>query len=341
MSEGLGIGIIGAGRWARQHVGAIHKTPGARLVAMAARSQETASAAEAEFGVKCYTDYNELLAHPEVEAIIVAAPNYLHYSLAKAALQAGKHTLVEKPMSFTTAECDDLIQTARAKGKVLYVGHEFRMFSIWAGAKRLLSEGVIGQPLFADIQLWRYPYRSGSGGWKQDPAKVGNWLLEEPVHYFDLACWFFNQSEPRSIYARGNSRTEDKAAVYENFSALVDFQNGSYVNVTRIITAYNFEIGMRFTGTEGVLKASWFGEADISLSPVARLTTYRYEDKVEREVAVTQQTGHAFELARQTAAFVEAIQTGKPAVSGEDGRRAVLLSNAALESLQSNKAVQF
>jgi myo-inositol 2-dehydrogenase/D-chiro-inositol 1-dehydrogenase len=339
MSETVGIGIMGAGRWARQHVGAIQKTPGAKLVAMAARSPETAAAAEAEFGVTCYTDYNQLLARPDIDAIIVAAPNYLHYPLAKAALEAGKHTLVEKPMSFTIQECDDLIRIARGKGKTLYVGHEFRQFSIWSETKRLLSEGAIGQPLFGDIQLWRYPYRSGAGGWKQDPAKVGNWLLEEPVHYFDLACWFFNQSEPRSAYARGNSRTEEKAAVYENFSALVDFQNNSYVNITRVVTAYNFEIGMRFTGTEGVLKASWFGEADVSLNPTVRLATYRYEDKVEREVAITQQTGHAFELAKQTAAFLEAIKTGQPAVTGEDGRRAVLLCNAALESLQTGKVI--
>ncbi len=335
----IGIGIIGAGRWARQHIAAIQKTPGAKLVALAARSPETAAQAGAEFGVPIFTDYQEMLARPEVEAVIVAAPNYLHYPLGKAALEAGKHTLVEKPMALHTHECDDVIAAAQTSGKVLYIGHEFRGFAIWGKVKELLAQGAIGTPKFGDIQLWRYPYRSGAGGWKQDPAKVGNWLLEEPVHYFDLVSWFLSHTEPRSIYARASSRTPDKEQIFENFSALVDFKDGSYVNITRIITAYDFEISIRFTGTEGVLKASWKGEVDISLNPQVSITLYQYEDKVEREIEVTKQTGHAFELPNQTAAFLKAIETGQPFVSGQDGRKAVMLCEAALESLKTNKVV--
>jgi myo-inositol 2-dehydrogenase/D-chiro-inositol 1-dehydrogenase len=336
----FGIGIVGAGRWGKQHIQALSQTPGGKLVALAARSPETAQAMQVEYDVPCYTQYEELLARPEVDAVIVATPNYLHFPVALAALKAGKHVLVEKPMSLSVSECDQLIEAAKAAGKVLFVGHEFRQFAIWREVKRLLSEGAIGQVRFGDIQLWRYPYRSGSGGWKQDPAKVGNWLLEEPVHYFDLAGWFFSGHKPRSIYARGNSRTPEKAEVYENFTSLVDFDDNSYVNITRIVTAYNFEIAMRFTGTEGVLKASWQGEVDISQHPRVRLTLFKYADQTEQELEITQQTGHAFELARQTGRFLEAIQNGQPDVTGEDGRQAVLLCEAALTSIKENRAIE-
>ncbi len=334
-----GIGIIGTGRWGKQHIEALSKTPGGKLVALAARSPETCAAMEADYGVTCYSDYHSLLLRPDIDAVIVATPNYLHYPIARAALKARKHTLVEKPMSLNVAECDELIQASKEADRVLFVGHEFRQFAVWREVKRQLATGAIGRPLFGDMQLWRYPYRSGSGGWKQDPAKVGNWLLEEPVHYFDLACWFFESSPPRSIYARGNSRTAEKAAVYENFSALLDFADGSYINVTRVVTAYNFEINMRFTGTEGVLKASWQSDTDISQHPQVRSTLYTHADKTEQEIPITQQTGHAFELTNQTAAFLKSIQTGQPDVTGPDGRRAVLLCEAALTSLQENRVI--
>lgn len=338
----LGIGIIGIGRWGKQHVVALRQTEGARLVAVAARSPETSAAAQAEFGVPSYTDYQDLLARADVEAVTVVAPNYLHYALTMAALQAGKHVLVEKPMAFTSTECEQMIAAAHQAERVLYVGHEFRQFAIWRKVKELLAAGAIGQPLFGDIQLWRYPYRSGSGGWKQDMAKVGNWLLEEPIHYFDLACWFMEGSKPHSLYARASSRSPEKAQFFENFTALLDFQDGSYVNITRVVTAYNFEIGMRFTGTDGVLRASWEADVDISLQPRASIKLYSQADKTEREIAVTQQTGHAFELANQTAAFVAAVRGGQPpAVSGEAGRRAVQLCEAAFASLTEDKVIKF
>src|SRR5690349_1077367 len=109
----LRIGIIGSGRWGKQHLEALRKTPGGVLVGLSARSPETCQTMEAEYGVPCYPDFHTLLMRTDVDAVIIATPNYLHYSMARAALAAGKHTLVEKPMSFTVAECDDLIQVAK------------------------------------------------------------------------------------------------------------------------------------------------------------------------------------------------------------------------------------
>jgi myo-inositol 2-dehydrogenase/D-chiro-inositol 1-dehydrogenase len=340
MSE-VGLGLIGLGRWGRQHIDGVQKTPGCRLVAGSSRTPETCAAIQQEFGFECYTGLDELLARPDVEAVIISSPNYTHYPFAKQALLAGKHTLLEKPMAFNTGECDDLIATAEKSGKVLWVGHEFRQFAVWREVKRLLATGAIGTPRYGSIQLWRYPYRSGSGGWRADSEQVGNWLLEEPVHYFDLGSWFMQgYGKPQKLYARASSRSAETAQFFENLSALLDFDNGAYLEISRTVCAYNFEIRVRFTGTEGVLKAKWKAEADRSLNPRVRIKLFRFAEQKEEEIPITQQTGHAFELGVQTEMFIKAIRGEKvEMVSGRDGRAAISMCEAAAESIKSGLPV--
>ena len=94
------------------------------------------------------------------------APNRLHFEIGQAVLESGKHLLLEKPMALSVADCDRLIEQAGKECRVLAIGHELRLSSLWGGAKRLIDEGVIGEPRHVLVELSRFPYRQGSGGWR-------------------------------------------------------------------------------------------------------------------------------------------------------------------------------
>src|SRR3954469_13600813 len=145
----LGFGLIGFGAWGRFHADAIAKTSGATLKAIAARSDTTRAAAREAFPTaEVFADYRELLARPDIEVVDVVVPSYLHHEIASAALAAGKHLLLEKPMALSLKDCDDVISLARKNNRIFAVGHELRLSSLWGKAKELIASGFIGEPKY-------------------------------------------------------------------------------------------------------------------------------------------------------------------------------------------------
>src|SRR6266513_249222 len=124
----LGIGIIGTGGISRAHADGYRKLAGqARLVAVADIDLGRARAAADEWGVEhAFADYRELLDLKEVEAVSVCTFNRAHCGLTVAALEAGKHVLVEKPMATTTEEARRMVEAARRSGKLLMVEMKWR-----------------------------------------------------------------------------------------------------------------------------------------------------------------------------------------------------------------------
>src|SRR5262249_53160409 len=150
------------------------------------------------------------------------------------ALTSGRHVLLEKPMCLTIDHCQELIATARARNLVLAIGHEMRLSTLWGKARELIASGALGDPLYALIELWRKPYRLGAEGWRYDIDRVGNWILEEPIHFFDLARWYFKGvAEPVSVYARANARLADHQELQDHFSATLNFSGGRYAVISQ------------------------------------------------------------------------------------------------------------
>src|SRR3954470_8653249 len=105
-NSSLGFGLIGFGAWGRFHADAIAKTGGAELKAIAVRSDASRRAAQEAFPhAQIYADYRELLGRPDIEAVDVVVPSYLHHEIASASLASGKHLLLEKPMALSLREC--------------------------------------------------------------------------------------------------------------------------------------------------------------------------------------------------------------------------------------------
>jgi myo-inositol 2-dehydrogenase/D-chiro-inositol 1-dehydrogenase len=336
----LGFGLIGFGAWGRFHADAIAKTKGTGLKAIAARSDASRRAAEEAFPhAKAYTDYRELLARDDIEVVDIVVPSFLHHEIASAALRAGKHLLLEKPMAISLRECDDLIALARERKLVFAVGHEFRLSSLWGKAREMIASGFIGEPLYVLIELSRRPYRLGSENWRYDIARVGNWILEEPIHFFDLARWYLSDiGEPQSVYAAASSRQTGHPELKDNFSAIVHFPGGAYAVVSQTLAAFEHHQTVKVTGTKGALWASWSGALDRTLHPTYSLRAFDGESV--QDIPIDKITGEVFELEDQMAMLVRAIRGGERlSCSAVDGRWSVAMCLAAQQSVDTGRAV--
>lgn len=336
----LRFGLVGYGAWGRHHASAITPTTGAELVAVAARSEATQDKARVEHPTaQVYGDCAEMLRREELDVVDVVLPSHLHHDVARAVLESGRHLLLEKPMALTVPQCDDLIRLAGAKGRVLAVGHELRLSSLWGKVKELVDAGAIGDPLYLLIELWRRPYRQGADGWRYDIDRVGNWILEEPIHFFDLARWYFaSAGEPLTVYARASSRQPDHPELQDNFSAVLTFPGGAYAIIAQTLAAYEHHQIVKLTGSRGALWATWGGEMDRTLHPVFSLK--HHDGQLVRDVPITKMTGEVYELEDEVALMVRAVRDGVPPVAtGEDGRRAVALCLAAQRSADSGAVV--
>lgn len=335
-------GLIGYGAWGSHHARAISESPDTELIAIAARSPESQAAARAKHpDAAIVADWRELLARPDIDAVDVVLPTDLHHPVGHAVLESGRHLLMEKPMSASVAQCDDLIALARAKGRLLAVGHEFRLSSLWGRAKEMIDAGAIGEPLYALIELWRNPYRLGAGGWRYDIARVGNWILEEPIHFFDLARWYFSRAgAPVSVYARANSRQPDHPELQDNFSAILNFPGGGYAVISQTLGAFEHHQVAKVTGTRGSLWARWSGAQDRTFQPTFSLK--HHDGETVREIPITKMTGEVYELVDEISAFAAAIRDGAPLpATGEDGKWSVAMCLKAQESVETGRVVTF
>jgi myo-inositol 2-dehydrogenase/D-chiro-inositol 1-dehydrogenase len=340
MDTPVRFGLIGYGLFGAHHARAIAKTAGAKLVAIAVPSETSQQAARAEHpDVDLYADYRRLLERKDLDIVSVVAPNRLHFELGKAVLESDKHLLLEKPMALSAAACDELIELARERQRVLAIGHELRLSSLWGGAKQLIEQGAIGEPRQVLVELSRFPYRQGSGGWRYDLNHVGSWILEEPIHFFDLACWYLASSgEPTSIYARANSRQTDRPELTDNISAIVDFERGAYAVITQTLAAFGHHQTAKIAGSEGTIWA-WWSAADARSDRPTFALRYGLGAQVT-EFRCEKPAGELLELADEIAAVTESVRTGAPPpCTGEDGRRSTVLCLAAQRSIETRQIV--
>jgi myo-inositol 2-dehydrogenase / D-chiro-inositol 1-dehydrogenase len=333
-------GLVGYGAWGSHHARAIAQTPGAELTAIAARSDETRATARSDHPrARVYADYSQMLRDELLDAVDVVLPTDLHHEAGMAVLESGRHLLLEKPMALTLAHCAELIALAAAKNLRLAVGHEFRLSSLWGKVKEMVDGGAVGEPLYLLIELWRRPYRLGSQGWRYQIGRVGNWVLEEPIHFFDMARWYLGGAgEPVAVYARANSRQPGHPELQDNFSAVVSFPAGRYAVISQTLAAFEHHQVVKLTGTRGALWATWGGSMDRTFHPTFSLK-YHDGEKVA-DVPITKVTGEVYELEDEVAMMVRAVRDGAPvAATGLDGKWSVGLCLAAQRSVDTGAVV--
>jgi len=214
--QDFNIAVIGAGYWGRKHVDELSKSTVARLSAVADPSEASRKFCEEKYGVATFADYREMLADQKISAVSICTNNELHFQVAKDALEAGKHVLVEKPLTTDAITSQQLISIAKGRGLVLCVGHLFRFNNAVMKLRQLFREGFFGKPYFMKIEWTNH----------NGPVPGRSILMDLGPHAFDIPHFITGWWPKKSIYFGSHFR---RGELEETTFLESDFGNGFYM----------------------------------------------------------------------------------------------------------------
>lgn len=272
MKNRVRFAVIGAGSIGLHHLEALRKCDRAELIAIAeSNPQRLAEAADRFRPSARYADYRQALARPDVDAVSIALPNYLHASGALAALRAGKHVHLEKPMALNAREAGRIIALAKKNRRVLMVGQNMRFTRDAQMLRLLIEQGALGDIYHARAWWIRRAGIPRIGSWfTQKKFAGGGALLDIGVHMLDLALHLMGNFQPQSVTGithacfgpRGlggggwGSSEIDKNAVFDvddYAAALIKLKGGKSVILEAAWAAHVPEPshGVQLYGTDG------------------------------------------------------------------------------------------
>lgn len=221
-------GIIGTGVISRFHAQAIQALPQATLAGIAGRTPESSSALAEEFGTRAHASIDALLADPAIDVVTICTPSGQHRESAIAALRAGKHVVVEKPMEISTERIDEMKTVAQQCGRTL-AGILNRRFQPGVEAtRRAVATGRLGRLTSASIHLKWFRsqdyYDSGAwrGTWELDGGGV---LMNQGIHSIDLLLHLVGPV--RAVQAQTACLAHERIEVEDHAVALLEFANGA------------------------------------------------------------------------------------------------------------------
>ena len=221
---------------------------------------------------------------------------------------------------------------------MLNIGHELRLSTQWGTIKRIVEQGEIGEPLYANVSLFRFPYRKGSEGWRWTRDLVGSWILEEPVHFYDFVMWYFEKwGDPTSVLAFGNSNDRE-TGLYDNFTSIVRFPQGIYAVITQSIAGFEHHQVLEVVGREGSVRAWWSGAMDRTLKPSYELKVQR-KGTTEAVALPLEASGEVFELEEELRLAVASFRERRPLVSGAEARKRIVVCAEAERSLRERREI--
>ncbi len=241
---------------------------------------------------KTYVDYRELLQDASIDAVFITTPEHLHHDMAVAALKAGKHIYLEKPLAHTIEEGADIVRVAEKSGKVVQVGTQNRSNSLYIKAKEMVAEGMIGDIHYVrafwyrnslpNDPAWRYAYSPDlsekTADWAKflgpakkrpfDPRRYRQWRLywdysggistDLLVHQTDITNFVCGKTVPVSCMASGGiyrwTDPDDDREVPDTFSAIYEYADKFHINYSCYFGNDHFGYGEQFMGNEGTIE---------------------------------------------------------------------------------------
>jgi predicted dehydrogenase len=336
MAEVFRVGLAGAGTIAKSHAEVLRGLPGVKVTALAEAVPERGRAFAAEHGIETvYTDWKELIGQADLDAVVVCAPNFLHAPVAVAAMKAGKHVLVEKPMARTGTEAAEMVEVARQTGRTLMVALNNR----YRADVGLLKEYAarFGEIYYGRCGWFRRRGIPGWGSWftRMETAGGGP-MVDIGVHMLDMCLYLMGYPEPVSVtgstYAKfgphkkglGTWGIPDWNGYYDVedlASAMVHFENGATV-LLEVSWALNTgdRNWVEVMGTEGGLSLS-DSKATI------------YSEQFGRPVDLVPSAGANEDRLEQARHFVHCCRTGEtPLTSPRHGLILNRIFDAVYES---------
>jgi predicted dehydrogenase len=292
--------VIGVGYLGRFHAQKYAALPQAELVAVADNNLEHAERVAAECKTRAVSDYRELFG--QVDAVSIVVPTQMHHQVAKECLQQGIHVLLEKPMTVTVAEADELIAIAKAKGLVLQIGHLERF-----NAAVMALQPILTKPQF--IESHRLAAFNPRG------ADV-NVVLDLMIHDIDIIQNLV-QSPIKQIDANGVSvLTKEQDIV----NARITFESGCVANVTASRVSMKPQRKMRIFQPDAYISID-FQDKVLSVHRKGQKEIFPGIPEITSEESIFDNSDA---ILAEATAFIEAINSKTaPPVTGEDGRQAL------------------
>jgi myo-inositol 2-dehydrogenase/D-chiro-inositol 1-dehydrogenase len=336
-SSSTRVALAGFGAWGQMHVRAIADIDGAEVIAVLARSQGARdAAAELLPNARVYQDYAALLADRDVDVVSVVLPNHAHAEAAIAALDAGKHVFLEKPLGLTLAQCDAVAAASHRNDRLVAVNHELRVSKQWGAVHEIVARGELGSLRHQHLSLFRKPFRTGSGGWRYDLGRVGSWVLEELVHFIDLVLWYGEGAgTPTRVTAFGGDAAK---GLSEHFTVVLEWEDGASAVLNQCLGGFEHHTLLEISGTAGALRTWWSGTMDRTHTPTFELKRRQGEGEVE--VLAIPLSGEVFELEENLRRAFVGFAAGHSVMSPAQARQSVAVSLAAERSWRERQPVR-
>ena len=358
MPTPLRIAIIGPGKVAHLHAKAVLQTPDTQLVAVYGRTYRKAEEFAKHYSVQAYRDVQEMVSQQKVDLCLVCTTHPAHREPTVAALNAGSHVLVEKPLASSLEDCDAMIDAARQNNRYLGVISQRRFYAPSMRIRQAIDAGKIGKPVLGTVQMlgWRDEAYYKSDAWRGTWADEGGGVLvNQSPHQLDLLLWYMGDIE--EVYGVWRNLNHPYIEVDDSALAIIKFKNGGLGNIivsnsqkpgifgkVHVHGQNGGSVGVQTDG--GALFIA--GMSSITDPPVNDLWTVPGEENqlaqfVAEDTAffnTIDATVYYFGL--QIADFRDAIRDNRPPlVTGEDGRKVVALFQAIYESTKTGLPVKF
>lgn len=329
--KSINVGVIGTGSISAMHLQSYQKHANANLLAVCDLNEERAQRAAEKYGAtKVFTDYNELLADPEIDAVSICTWNNTHAEISIAALNAGKHVLVEKPLCRTVEEALQVQEAVKSSGKLLQVGFVRRYDPNAQMLREFADKGEFGDIYFAKASSVR---RLGNpGGWFSDIERSGGGpLIDIGVHVIDLCWYMMGRPKPVSVSAntyrklgnRSNVRNlsfykaadydAEKNTVEDMANAMIRFENGASLLV---------DVSFTLHSKENLQSVKLYGDkGGFEIDPEVVIVTEKHDTIINIQPQ-TDNKGFDFDAAFQSEVdhFISSIENGTSPLSPvEDG----------------------
>ena len=305
----INVGVVGIGHLGKYHLQKYQKLENCTIIAAADVFEERAASAAERHHCRAMTDYRDMIG--SVDAVSVAVPTRCHYEVARAFLEAGVHVLLEKPITETLEQADELVALADRNGLVLQIGFVERFNPAVVALGK-----VIQRPLFIEAHRLHPFYERGTD------VDV---ILDLMVHDLDIILHFVN-SPIQDIDAVGTAVLTDKVDIT---NARLRFANGCVANITASRISMKTMQKIRFFGMEGYHAVDCSKRDLLSLSrqvdPAGKI------EIVQNHIEIIQKDP----LEEEIRAFTEAvIKKTAPAVSGSEGRNVLAVALRILEAIR-------
>ncbi len=275
---------------------------------------------------RCTTNWEDIIAADDIDAVVVATPDAWHEKMTVAALENKKHVLCEKPMAFTVEECVSMIEASKRTGYKLMVGQVCRYAPAFKKAKELISSGTIGDLYFVESEYAHdYLRARGVGDWRIDPRRHG--ILGGGCHAMDLLSWIAGR--PEEVFAYANHKMLKDWPTDDTTIAVMKFPNEVIGKVFCSISCKRkYTMRSVFYGSTGTIICD-------NTSPDMTLFI---EGKDPQTIPVDINNHNVGAEISELASAI--LEDREPATTGYDGAATVAACLAAVESSKSGKPVK-